>query len=72
MIDSRFYNVAGAKWEGRFFQKGTLFPDTDVQVPRQGIWVRLVGGSWEQARFVGNSWRFVRMDADVLYLPDRK
>ena len=72
MIQSRFYNVNGVRLEARFFTKGELFPDMDVQVPKQGIWARPVDYGWECAAFVGSSWRFIRFDSDVLYLPDRK
>jgi hypothetical protein len=57
--------------EARFFNKGELFPDMDLQVPKQGIWARPVGYGWEYASYLGNSWRFIRLDSDVLYLPDR-
>ncbi len=72
MIQSRFYNIGGVRWEARFFQKGEVFPETDRKVPKQGIWARPAGSGWDQPRFVGSSWRFVRLDPDVFYLPERK
>jgi hypothetical protein len=72
MIESRYYTINGIKWEARFFQKGNAFPDTTAVVSRQGVWARPVGSGWEQARFIGSSWKFVRLDSDVFYLPERK
>ncbi len=71
MIASRFYSVKGNKWEARFFHKGDIFPDGDVKVPRQGVWARPVDFGWEFASFVGESWRSVQMETDLLYFPER-
>ncbi|MFH1114285.1 MAG: hypothetical protein V1792_10215 [Pseudomonadota bacterium] len=71
MIQNRFYNLNGEKWEARFFRKGEFFPDTGGQeVPRQGVWARSEYSGWECAVFVGTSWRFVNMDPSVQYLRD--
>jgi hypothetical protein len=72
MVDSRFYTVKGVKWEARFFSKGATFPDTRLQASRQGVWARPVPCGWDSACFVGASWRFVRMDTDVLYFPEKR
>jgi hypothetical protein len=72
VIQSRFYNVRGVKWEACFFSKGAVFPDTDVLVPRQGVWARPAQYSWDSACYVADSWRFVRMEHDVLYMPETK
>ncbi|HMK36563.1 MAG TPA: hypothetical protein VK463_15930 [Desulfomonilaceae bacterium] len=72
MIDNRFYNINGIKWEARFFGKGEIFPETEVRAPKQGIWARPVDFDWESAVFLGGSWRFIRLDSDVVYLPERK
>lgn len=72
LIHSRFYNVKGEKWEARFFQKGEPFPETGLAAPRQGVWARPVSSGWESPVFVGGTWRFVTMDPDVLYLPQKK
>jgi hypothetical protein len=72
MIDSRFYTVLGEKWEARFLRKGDLFPDTDLLVPRQGVWARQVPDGWEEAVFVGRSWAEVAMDPHVLHMKERK
>ncbi|GEM_PF-1100838 len=72
MIASRFYSANGVKWEARFFHKGDTFPEGDVKVPRQGVWARPVDFGWEFASFVGESWRFVHMDTDLLHFPERK
>jgi hypothetical protein len=72
VIQSRFYNVNGIRLEARFFNKGELYPETDTQVPKQGIWGRSSGSDWDSAVFLGGSWRFIRLDSDVLHLPDRK
>jgi len=72
LIQSRFYNLNGERWEARFFRKGELFPDTQgLEVSRQGVWARSEEAGWESAVFVGTSWRFVNMDLAVQYLPDR-
>ncbi len=71
LIASRYYNVRGLKWEARFFRKGECFPHTDVPVPRQGIWASPADGYWEQPTFLGESWRFVNLDPDLIYLPER-
>ncbi|MBI5571942.1 MAG: hypothetical protein HY914_18510 [Desulfomonile tiedjei] len=71
MIESRFYNVAGVKWEARFFRKGEEFPDTDRKAPRQGVWARPMHQGWDRSRFVADSWRFVNIDPDTLYLGER-
>lgn len=68
MIQSRFYNVSGKRWEARFFRKGELFPDTSLSAPRQGVWAREAPFGWEAALFVGHSWGKVDMTPDVLYL----
>jgi len=70
VIQSRFYSVNGTKWEARFFNKGEVFPESDRNVSRQGVWARPVSGEWERAIFVGSSWMSVRMTPDVLYFPD--
>jgi hypothetical protein len=70
VIQSRYYKVNGAKWEARFFHKGQSFPETGIGVPRQGVWARPVSSGWEESCFVGESWRFVQMDPDLLYFPD--
>jgi len=72
MIESRFYRIKGVKWEARFFSKNELFPDTTIEVPKQGIWARPESTGWERACFLGNSWRFINMDLDVSFLPERK
>jgi hypothetical protein len=72
VIQSRFYNIAGARWEARFFQKGECFPDTDRTVPKQGIWASLAGSGWDLPCFVGYSWKSVRLDPGVLYFPEKK
>lgn len=72
MIQSRFYNVNGSRWEARFFQKGERFPDTEREVPKQGIWASPAGSGWDRPCFVGYSWRVVRLDPDVLYLPEKQ
>ncbi|MDQ7782921.1 MAG: hypothetical protein RDU20_08590 [Desulfomonilaceae bacterium] len=72
MIQSRFYNLNGEKWEARFFRKGEFFPDTEeIAAPRQGVWARSERSGWDHSVFVGTSWRFVNMDLAVQYLPDR-
>ncbi|MEW6347434.1 MAG: hypothetical protein AB1646_00100 [Thermodesulfobacteriota bacterium] len=70
MIQSRFYNVNGAKWEARFFRKGETFPDSPALSSRQGVWIRPVGAGWEGWIFVAESWKYVEMEPDVAYLPD--
>ncbi len=72
MIASRYYTVDGIKWEARFFRKGDVFPEGNLKVSRQGVWARPVEFGWEFACFAGESWRFVRMDADLLYFPEHK
>ena len=72
MIASRFYNAKGVKWEARFFHKGDIFPEGDLKVPRQGVWARPVDFGWEFATFVGESWRLVQMETDLLHFPERK
>lgn len=70
MINNRFYNVDGEKWEARFFTKGEVFPDTDgMTAPRQGVWARPMDFGWERSSFVGVSWQHAKMDVDVLYMP---
>jgi len=70
MISTQYYTVKGEKWEARFFQKGEIFPETDkVKVPRQGVWARAVHSGWERSVFVGESWKHVSMEVDVLYMP---
>jgi hypothetical protein len=71
MVETRFYNVNGVKWEARFFRKAEVLPDTDFVVPKQGVWARPAGCGWDEPRFLGVSWRLVSLDADVLFLPDR-
>ncbi len=72
LIQSRFYQLYGKRWEARFFRKGEFFPDTDdLVVLKQGVWARSEEVGWERAVFVGSSWRFVNMDLAVQYLPDR-
>jgi len=69
VVESRFYNVKGVRWEARFFLKGELFPDsTCLKVPRQGVWARPMNYGWDRSLFVGESWRFVDMDLDVFDL----
>ncbi len=70
MIESRFYNVRGVKWEARFFRKGESLPESDAIALKQGIWARPTSRPWDEAVYVGSSWRFVNMDPDVLYMPD--
>jgi len=72
VIESRYFRANGIKWEARFFRKGEMFPEADAQAPRQGVWARPVDFGWEFANFVGESWRFVRMDPDLLHIPERK
>ncbi|MBI4964344.1 MAG: hypothetical protein HY913_13790 [Desulfomonile tiedjei] len=72
MIQSRFYNVRGARWEARFFAKGETFPESDAKAVRQGIWARPVSSRWDQALFVGHSWASVQLDLDLLYFPEAK
>lgn len=72
MIDRRYYRIGGQKWEARFFQKGERFPDTTIDVSRQGVWACPELQGWDQARFLGNSWRFVNLDIDVSYLPENR
>jgi hypothetical protein len=72
MIQSRYYKVNGRRLEARFFRKNEVFPGTtDLLVPRQGVWARDVREAWNAARFIADSWRFVEMDLDVLFLPER-
>lgn len=72
MIQNRFYRVNGAKWEARFFRKGEVFPDTEMEAPKQGVWARQASHGWDSAYFVGASWRSVNMDLDVRFLPEPK
>lgn len=72
MIENRYYTVNGTKWEARFFSKGELFPETDTQVPRQGVWARPASRGWETAAYVGHAWAAVHLDPDVLYFPEKK
>jgi hypothetical protein len=71
LIYSRFYTVKGIKWEARFFSKGELFPETDTQAPRQGIWAKPASRDWDIAVFVGHAWASVQLDPDVLYFPEK-
>ena len=72
MLQSRYYNVGGRKWEARFFRKGEFFPDTlHREVPKQGVWARPESVGWERAVFLGISWRFVTMESAVEYLSER-
>lgn len=71
LIQSRYYNVNGGKWEARFFQKGAEFPDTSVSVERQGVWAKPAGSGWDRAVFVAASWRFVELELHVTCMPDR-
>jgi hypothetical protein len=69
VIQSRFYNVQGTKWEARFFSKGETFPETDLRVSRQGIWARRTDSTgWENSVFVASSWSLIQMTPDILYL----
>lgn len=72
MIQSRYYSVNGHRWEARFFRKGEILPETGFEVPRQGVWAKPVSSGWDNARFVGSSWRFVQMEPDLLHLPERR
>lgn len=72
MVESRFYNVRGTRFEARFLRKGELFPDTEAIVPRQGVWARPESAGWDGAFFVGTSWQFVQMNVDVVYFPDQQ
>jgi len=72
LIQSRFYNVNGVKWEARFFRKGETLPDTNIEAPRQGIWAKPADSGWEHAAFVGHSWASVQFDPDLLYFPEKK
>ncbi len=69
MIQSRFYNVHGVRWEARFFRKGETFPGSDAESPRQGVWMKPVNSGWESRLFVAESWKYVDMEPDVRYLP---
>jgi hypothetical protein len=70
MITSRYYNIKGEKWEARFFRKGEMFPATDeLKVLKQGVWARPAHSGWEQAVFMGESWKHVSVQMDVLYMP---
>ena len=61
--------MQGARWEARFFNKGETFPETDMSVPRQGVWARQPDSTgWERSVFVASAWRLVQMTPDVLYL----
>lgn len=72
MIQSRYYNVNGHRWEARFFRKGQPLPDSDAVVPRQGVWAKPVSSGWDDARFIGESWRYVQMQPDLLQFPKRR
>jgi hypothetical protein len=72
VIESRYYKVNGIRVEARFFRKGEMFPATDLSVPKQGIWLRRAHDTWDCPVFGGASWRFVNLDADVLYFPEKK
>jgi hypothetical protein len=72
VLESRFYNVKGVRFEARFFRKGDTFPDrADLMVPRQGVWARPRPFGWDRSFFVGESWRYVDMDTDVIHLFER-
>lgn len=72
MIQCRYYNVRGVKLEACFFRKGDLFPETGDAVPRQGVWARPMGFAWEHRYYLGGSWQNVRLDPDLIYLPEKK
>lgn len=72
MIESRYYNVRGTRFEARFFRKGEVFPDTELIVPRQGVWARPESFGWSGAFFAGTSWQSVQMQVDVVYFPDQQ
>ncbi len=71
VIQSRYYNVNRHRWEARFFRKGELLPETDLEVPSQGVWAKPASSGWEDALFVGVSWRHVQLEPDLLHLPER-
>lgn len=72
LIQNRYYNVRGVKWEARFFHKGEAFPETSNTVPRQGVWARPLGVEWDRSVFVAASWRFVEFELDLIRFPERK
>ena len=72
MIQSRYYNVNGAKLEARFFHKGEAFPDSSVTVERQGVWAKRAANGWDRAVFVADSWRFVEYELHVTAFPERR
>lgn len=71
-VHSRYYKVDGETWEARFFHKWDRFPESDFVAPRQGVWAKPKSAHWDEAVYVAECWRFVDMDPDVLYLPERK
>lgn len=72
LIQSRFYNVRGTKWEARFFAKGETFPESDLKAPKQGVWARPITHGWYEAYFLGPSWGSVQLNPDLLRLPEKK
>lgn len=71
MIESRFYDVKGVKWEARFFKKNEEFPESAGKASRQGIWGKPEGETWEDSRFIAPSWALVDMETAVKYFPER-
>jgi hypothetical protein len=72
LADSRYYNINGRKWEARFFTKGETFPETQISVPRQGVWGRPLDATWEESHFLGYAWRLVDLNPDLLFFPESK
>jgi hypothetical protein len=70
LVDKRYYKINGRKWEARFFTKGETFPETRISATRQGVWGKPVSATWEEALFMGYSWRFVNLDPDLLFFPE--
>ncbi len=69
MIQNRFYNLNGVRWEARFFRKGDPFPDTVTSASRQGVWMRPVCAGWDRWIFAAESWKHVELEPDVIHIP---